>query len=509
MTGSRAVIVLLAAMVLALSLGQRLWKKPGKVIHNDVISYYQYLPAVFIFNDISLKDFVGAKDESRIWVHDAGKGRGIGKMTMGMAVLYLPFFLTAHWLAVPLGYEASGFSPPYALALVLSAVFYLYLGLYFLRKVLLRYFADRIVSLVLVVLTVGTNMLFYSVFEPAMSHVFSFSLFALFLYLLIGWLEKPGRAGAMFLGLVTGLIILVRPVNGILLLLVPLWGVATFGDLRERVQRLPARWPELVIMLVAAFLVVLPQMLYWKYITGHFLFFGYGGERFFWGNPQFYRGLISYKKGWLVYTPVMWLAITGLVILWRRYRGIFMPVMVFTLLNMYVVFSWWCWYAGGSFGMRFLIESYVLLAFPLAAFLEWTAQQGWHLRLPITVILLFLLFLNVFQSFQYRYGAIHYAGMTREAYWHNFLKMKPAKGFLYTVREYDLEKARLGIYVEKPSARESFEAYFQVSRQAILSSKEWLDHIEEKAALKGIPVDSIIYLDIRWMWGQKQAAKEN
>ena len=33
----------------------KIWKTPGRVIQWDVIDYYGYLPAAFIYHDISLK----------------------------------------------------------------------------------------------------------------------------------------------------------------------------------------------------------------------------------------------------------------------------------------------------------------------------------------------------------------------------------------------------------------------------------------------------------------------
>ena len=68
------------------------WGK-NKIIQNDVVSYYAYLPATFIFNDLTFEftktlpeDFEGT-----IWLQTAPSGKPILRMTMGMAILWIPF----------------------------------------------------------------------------------------------------------------------------------------------------------------------------------------------------------------------------------------------------------------------------------------------------------------------------------------------------------------------------------------------------------------------------------
>ena len=46
-------------------------------------------------------------------------------------------------------------------------------------------------------------------------------------------------------------------------------------------------------------------MLYWKHIMGTFFFYSYDQEGFFFGNSHVLDGLLSYRKGWFIYTPIM------------------------------------------------------------------------------------------------------------------------------------------------------------------------------------------------------------
>jgi hypothetical protein len=182
-------------------------------------------------------------------------------------------------------------------------------------------------------------------------------------------------------------------------------------------------------MIVAGFLMWVPQLLYWKYTTGAWLFYSYGDERFFFLRPAIADGLFSYRKGWLLYTPIMVLALAGIPPLRKRLPAAFWPVLLFTVLNIYIVLSWWSWWYGGSFGLRAFIDSYAFLALPLASFLSWVFSQRVWFRVATTIVVLVLVWHSIFQTMQYYYGAIHWDGMNRAAYWNSFLRLRPSGEF--------------------------------------------------------------------------------
>ena len=110
----------------------------NKVIQNDVVSYYAYLPAALIFHDLNF-DFthdLPQDFEGTIWLQTASNGKPYLKMTMGLAILWIPFFLAAHLYATLTGIEALGYAWPYSLSIFIAALFYLVIGLLFLRKLL-------------------------------------------------------------------------------------------------------------------------------------------------------------------------------------------------------------------------------------------------------------------------------------------------------------------------------------------------------------------------------------
>jgi hypothetical protein len=433
------------------------WGK-NKVIQNDVIMYYAYLPATFIFNDLNFEftTKLPADFEGQIWLQTSPTGKPILRMTMGMAILWIPFFLGAHAMAHLLGVSTLGYSWPYSFSIFLATLFYLFLGMFFLRKLLLRYFTDITTAIVLIMVVMATNMMFYVIAEPGMTHVYNFGLITAFIYLSLKWIEiieinsekKSGHKQikpfvySILLGLLAGIIVLIRPVNIIVLLFPALIGVTSFSVFFKRIRQ---NWILIFLAGTAAFLVILPQMLYWKAQTGHFIFNSYMDQgKFFFLEPQIINGLFSYRKGWLIYTPVMILAIVGFFWLRKYASNLFLPILIFTVINIYMVYSWWCWWYGGSYGSRPMIDMYGIMAIPMATILEKMLSGKIRLKSIAAVLLFGLIWLNQFQMNQYRTSLLHWDSMTKEAYWGIFGKKTWPEGYDKMIKVPDYEKALKG-----------------------------------------------------------------
>ncbi|MEW6078929.1 MAG: hypothetical protein AB1724_14035 [Thermodesulfobacteriota bacterium] len=449
-----AVIVILMTMA-AHDITFDYWKDPHKIIFWDVLNYYAYLPAIYVHNDISL----GFLDENpslrkeQFWPHDTPTGRHVIKTTMGLAFLYAPFFWVAHPAAQMLGYPADGFSGPYRFILMFSALFYLAAGLLCLKKVLERYFSDPVVALALVSVTLGTNLLHYSTYEATMPHSYSFSLFSMWLYLCLKWHDRPDSASSIGLGLLSGLISLIRPTNALVGILFVLWGVTDLRSLKERALLLIKNWPLLTVIVMTAIAVWIPQMLYWKFTAGTFWFYSYGNERFFFDRPHIIQGLFGFRKGWLLYTPMMALALAGIGLLYKHLREWFYPILIFTVLNVYVILSWWSWWYGGGFGLRPVIESYSILSIPLAVLFAVALKKRTAVKAVVLTTAFIVLALNIFQTHQYRLHLIHWDGMTARAYWAVLLRLEKPDNFQELIERPDYDSARLGLKEVKGKAQ--------------------------------------------------------
>lgn len=394
-----------------------------QVLEWDVQEYYMYLPALFLYNDPSYK-FVDTQPDSikrHFWFSKTDLGNRVGRMTMGMAITYSPFFLLGHISAIIFNQPQTGFSPPYQFFILISGFFYTLLGLILLRKSLRRYFNDNAVAITILLLGLATNLYYYVTTEGAMTHATLFGLFSVFIYAMLQWYDNNKLKYFLLICLSCGLSILIRPTSILIALIFFIYGIAQLG-FKNSVNLYLQHYKQLLLGLFVILCIGFPQLLYWKIQSGHWLYYSYHDEHFFFNHPHIIDGFFSYRKGWLVYTPVMTLSLIGFFFLFKYAKSLFLPILIFTLLNIYVVLSWWCWWYGGSFGMRALIESYVFLAFPMCALWQFVLNR----RILLIIGLTFAgatLFLNIFQSKQYRSAMIHWDSMTKKAYWKVFLKM--------------------------------------------------------------------------------------
>ena len=459
--GRRWISAMTIALIIFFMAGNMLevkhWKEERRVIEWDAISYYAYLPALFIYHDLSLgyADSYDGPHRFIVWPEKTPEGNNLIKTTMGVSLLWMPFFLAGHLAAVVTGADAGGYSEPYKFFLLVSALTYLLVGLVYLRRILLEHVSDRIASMTLAGFTLATNLYWYTLFQGTMSHVYSFALISAFIWYSIKWYEPQGSGlrarrrkvlDVVRLGLLLGLISLIRPTNVIIIFLFLLYAVNTGSDLKERIKKLASDYRYLLIMIIIAVFVWIPQLIYWKEMTGHWLYFSYGSdEKFFFNDPSIIKGLFSFRKGLFIYTPLLLLSVAGIAVLWMRRSPHALPVTIFFPLNAYIIFSWWCWWYGGGFGQRAFIDSYALMAVSAAALLSYAMVSGGKfLRASILSVFLVMLTLGIFNNIQYYHGAIHWDSMTREAYMDSFGRIRPSERFNNLLEAPDYEKAREG-----------------------------------------------------------------
>jgi len=406
-------ICIIGFFVVDRHLQYELWDKSDGVFVSDAREYYSYLPAYFIEDDMSFSFLETEPQKAGNYSLKAFENFRLIKMTSGLSILSAPFFLLAHWL-VP---GETGFESQYKLAMICSSLFYLLLGFFFLKKLLINYFDELTTGIVLLIVGLGTNLWYYSIEEVLMSHVFSFSLVSIFLYhTLKKKSEYTGVLWWLVFGLLVGFISLVRPTN-ILIVIVPI-----FYKRKELLKILKINSRLIVLSIIVAFLVWLPQLFYWKLNTGNWFFFSYGEEGFNFLAPEISKGLLSYRKGWFVYTPLMLLIFPGFFFLYKQNRILFLPFAVFSLLSIYVTFSWWCWWYGGSFGSRPMIDFYALYAFVLAFLIKEVLNKKFWVYVPFLCIIFCGIQLNRYQTQQYRWKIIHWDAMTKEAYFFTLLE---------------------------------------------------------------------------------------
>jgi len=421
---SLVVIFLIVAFGLNYTVQNR-WKGDDwkMAIGSDGYGYYGYLPCIFIYHSL---DFNKAITEERKFCVDAGgpfqynENRLINKCFIGVAILLAPFFLIAYALSYLMGTGTGGYEFLFEASVGIGALFYLGLGLIFIRKLLKEYnMSEFIISLTLILLVLGTNLIYYATIEPSMSHLYSFSMGAVFLFYTKRSVDDFRFKNLVWMAVAMSILVLIRPTNILGAALIVFFA----GSIKNTLTFLKKLFSskEIIGLLLIVTAILSIQFIMWKLTSGHFFFWSYPGEGFDFLHSHFIDILFSYRKGWFVYTPLMLIAVlAGLIALYKQNRFLFMVALLFTLLVILVFSSWGTWAYEGDFGLRAFIDFYAFFAFLLGIFLN-SLTSIWT-KTSIIVIGILCISLNFFQMFQYTHWIMPCAGMDKDKYWSIFLK---------------------------------------------------------------------------------------
>jgi hypothetical protein len=392
----------------------------------DALGYYIYLPSIFIYHDY--KELAWFPEIDKKYSVSGGKiyqfstcksGHFVFKYLGGVAIMELPFFLAGHFIAGISGYQTDGFSPPYQFAIAFGAIVYFILALFLLRKILLRYFDELVTTLTLLLLVLASNIIQYISIDGAMSHSYIFPMYVLALYFTIRWHEKPSVLWASLIGAIIGLAAISRPTEAVMLFIPLLWGTQSKESSAEKWKMVKQNRMHLLYLAFFIFLVVLPQLIYWKSVTGSFVYDV--GSKWEFLTPHL-RVLFGWEIGWFIYTPITIFFIAGMFFI-RKYPFRY-SVITFCLLNIYIIIAWHDWKYGATYSCRALTQSYPVFALPFAAFIKRINTSKW--RYLFYVFGLYSILVNLFQIGQYNKTVLHYRDMNRKYYCSIYLNPNPS-----------------------------------------------------------------------------------
>lgn len=409
---------------------------PKNVISWDTFGAYLYLPANFIYGDTYIQNMDWINKINAIYNNTPSfyqfaphpSGNNIIQYPSGFALIYLPFFLIAHLFAsLSNTFPSDGFSLPYQLGVIFGHIFYIITGLIIANKVLLHFFNEKLTSILLVILFFSTNFLFVSVFMIGMPHGHLFAFYALIILYSIKWHKNPSKKNSIILGSTIGIACLIRA-SEILSIFIPLlWNITNKDSVFQKIEFLKANGKNVGITVLSFIIPAFIQISYYKTGTGDYFYNAYQnhGEGFDLTTPYLSNFLFSYRKGWLLYTPIMILALGSLIWMWKNKNKnqALVSLSVFTVLNIYLLSSWTCWWYAESFGQRSMVQSYLIYIIPLGFLIQYSMKQNKKIILFLGLIIGAFTFLNIFQSYQTNNGLIHPSRTTKESYWAHFLKL--------------------------------------------------------------------------------------
>lgn len=399
------------------------------VLSWDVLAYYLYLPFTFIYDDPGISNLETIQyifdtynpSTSFYQAFKLENGNHSPMYTLGMAVFYAPFFFIGHLWASFSDYPADGFSFPYQFCIANGMMLYILPGIFITRKILKLYFNDIVTSVTLILMLLGTSYFHQTIADEVGPHALMFTCFSILLWLTIKWHKNPTIKTGLTLGFVAGLTIIGRGSGVVIGLLPLLWGVYNKETLLAKVDFVKKNIKSILVGAIGLLIIPLIQIIYWKLVTGKFIFNNYKvtpGFDYF--EPHIIKVFFSYRKGWFLYTPMIAFVFIGLGMLWKKNKDIALPIILFFILNVYLISSWGTWWQGNSFACRYFVESYAILVLPLGYFVQWVLAKKWRI-FALSPIAAFFLFINLFMTWQYNNWMFNGYTMTKDYYWRIFL----------------------------------------------------------------------------------------
>jgi hypothetical protein len=401
-----------------------------RIITADGLGYYSYLPAKFIYSDENL-DFNWFNDVyNQYYKYNSFatpvenftaefNGKQINKYYPGMSFLWMPFFLGVHAVCKVFGLHANGLSQPYQMAIGFAAVFYTCLGLWFLRKFLLKLFKNELIAL-LVPITIfyGTNLFTFTIYSGSFTHAYGFTFITMALY--FAWCffneeQDKFKNGLLFL-LCTMIVVFVRPINILFLLAVPAF--MTRINIKEFFQQIkftPFIWLVISIMGLLS---------YWHfsilYTQTQSLFPNtYSNEKFhFERGAHVFDILLSYHAGWFLYVPIALISLLSIIFIGKRKQNLFLFLLLAIVIYLYS--NWWFY----TIFWRVIVDFSGIVALLLGYFLFYIFQKQKTFRITLTVVILSVFYFQL-KAYQFRNSILDANYNYSDYYWKNFFTTHP------------------------------------------------------------------------------------
>jgi hypothetical protein len=407
-----------------------------RIAESDAIEYFSYLHSVFFDFDLDftneyttfyLEDPEGRQGFKETFLDlETPTGLKLNFGPIGTAVLWSPFYLTAHLVVViaqAFGADvtADGLSLPYRWAVAVGSVFYGAMGLLLSYRLARKYASVEACLIAVVALWWATPVAYYMYVAPGMSH--SASLFAVALFFILwGWAARGSVARWAVWGASLGLAALVREQNWFYALVAALAAVSPRmeADIGGRIRRLAA-------FAGTAALVFLPQLVAYTILYGHPSPSSYVQRKMFWSSPHALQVLFSPEHGLFFWSPLLFLFLIGALLLYRRDREAAVALLVAFVAQVYISGAVDSWTQAGAFGSRRFIATTAIFA--VWGSLLFYALQPRLRRIGIAALAGFFMVWNVSLMIQFGLGIMNRQKLEWGQVVHNHFYEVPSRLF--------------------------------------------------------------------------------
>jgi hypothetical protein len=370
-------------------------------VRGDGVGYYAYIRSALIDHDLNFENDYFAGNKSFVMSRFDAQGHLLPSLytktghvenhfSVGPAILWAPVLVTVHLAVLLLDrfgahIAADGYSRPYVVAMGVTTAFYGFLSLFLAFRMARKYFDQRWAFLATMGIWLASSLPVYMYFNPSWSHAFSAFSGSLFLWY---WdRTKLQRTVAQWavLGVCAGLMGNVYYPNAILLIfpILEMFYQPRAARRKPDLSPVPARkLPLCAAVFVLAFLAsLLPTFITRWIIYGSLLETGYPAVwKWNWNSPAFLRVLFSADHGLFSWTPILALAVVGLLFLVKK-NWLLGTGALLTFLAYYVfISSYPDWDGMSSFGNRFFVSLtpvFILgLTALLSSFSEWVGKTS-------------------------------------------------------------------------------------------------------------------------------------
>jgi hypothetical protein len=400
-----------------------------RIYATDEVQYYVYLRSLYFDGDLDFRNeyaYFAAQGQQNndpaiynalLLEHpddpptnpNTGLLRNVAPV--GAALLWSPGYVLADLLVrganlLGANIPTDGYARPYIWAVCMMSALYSLLGLVLTYRLARRFASEFAAATATITVFLATPLVFYTYIAMPLAYTGGFFLFALFLTIwLHGWEGPLGerlarrRLGVWaLLGLVGGLMTITREQLGLMLLLPAVEGLVAYGRL------LPARHLRQAGHLLAGHclflgglaLALLPQLATYQVLNGRPLPSSTVSGKLGAASglsPHFFDTLIDPNHGAFLWSPILPLALLGLLWLARRDWLLALLLALGFVAQTYINGAFGTtWHLSGAFGFRRLIESTPIFVLGLAALLAWLQPRCG--RWPLLLVALFLVYWN-------------------------------------------------------------------------------------------------------------------
>ncbi len=411
-----------------------LWHQLGARVTGEGISYYVYLRSAVFDGDLDFTNEYEAfnlDDANPRLLSPTPTGVSRNVHAVGPAVVWSPFLAVGRVLQglssgsielTPFGTErptrealdqetfGRGYAHVFVAAAPIGSITLLGLASVLWYREVARLLPPRDAAVGVVAAIVAGPLLWYTFFEPSMSHAPTAACLVFAMVAWRVWARYPSAGRALLVGLTAGLLAMQRwqfilwvvvPMGHLLYLAVrrdrPVPGVGESGAAGSGgssavkppspvCMTTPLAAGHLGLIMLGTLIALAPQFLAWKLVWGSWVVNPTGGGvdfiRLSWSEPKMLSVMWSQRHGLFTWHPVLLLAVIGFVPAWKRDRLLTGVCLGLLLAMIYVNAAVADWWGSDSFGQRRFAGLYPFFAWGLSAALASVRSARWR-RTPV------------------------------------------------------------------------------------------------------------------------------